>query len=90
MALDEYLDPRVGIAIIATALMLSPRVRRAARSGLASVGSTVKKVASTVVRGTRNLREAEKHVVKFGGEAEGEGQTDSVVGDAPSTEPPTP
>ena len=80
MALNEYLDSRVGIAAVATALMLSPRIRRVARRGLASVGSTVIKVGSTVVRGTRNLQEAEKHVTKFGVESGDEGPVDPMVG----------
>ena len=80
MALGKYLDSRVGIAVVAAALLLSPRARRAARSGLASVGSAVIKVGSTVVRGTRNLQEAEKHVTKFGGEAGDEGPVDPMVG----------
>jgi hypothetical protein len=67
MALKRYLNSRTTIATAATALMLSLRARRAGRRGLASLGSAMIEAGSTVARGTRNLREAEKHVTKFGG-----------------------
>jgi hypothetical protein len=89
MALDDYLDSGAGIAAVATALLLSPRARPTARSGAASVGSALIKVASIVVRGTRNLQEAEKHVTKFGVEGEDEGRLDPREDDAPATKPPT-
>jgi hypothetical protein len=34
LELDEYLEPQVGVAVAATAIVLSPPVRRVARRGL--------------------------------------------------------
>lgn len=68
MNIGTYLNSRTVIAI-GTALVLSPHLRRTVRKGTTSLGSAAIKAGTTVARGTRNLQEAQKHVVRFGTEA---------------------
>ncbi|HEX8918739.1 MAG TPA: hypothetical protein VF898_09560 [Chloroflexota bacterium] len=53
------------ITLAATAALLSPHVRRLVRTGMGYALARAVKAGSIVVRGTRNLQEASKHVTKF-------------------------
>jgi hypothetical protein len=70
MALDDYLDSEIGIAVAATAVLLSPRVRGLVRKGIVSVLAGAIKAGDVVARGTRNMQEEAKHVTRFGAAAE--------------------
>jgi hypothetical protein len=84
MALEDYLDSEVGIAVAATAVLLSPRMRGLVRKGIVSVLAGAIKAGGVVARGTRNMQEEAKHVTRFGaapeettGDAEDETNTTS-------------
>ena len=53
------------IALVATAALLSRPGRRLLRKGTASALNGAIKTARVVARGTRNMREARKHVTRF-------------------------
>jgi len=55
MALDDFVDPEVGIAVAATALAFSPRVRNVVRRGLVVGLAGVMKAADSVGGAARNV-----------------------------------
>ncbi|HLJ66456.1 MAG TPA: hypothetical protein VKX16_03750 [Chloroflexota bacterium] len=70
-----------GIAIIVTALAVSPKARRVAYRGAGAAVSAGVRAAKVVARGTRNLQEESKHVTRFGVEPVG---GDAAPGDQAS------
>jgi hypothetical protein len=55
MALDDFVDPEVGIAVAATALAFSPKVRAVVRRGLVVGLAGVMKAADSVGDAARNV-----------------------------------
>lgn len=60
MALDDFLEPEVGVAVVLTAAVASPRVRKAVRQGLVyglagllMAGDKLKAAASGVAQKAR-------------------------------------
>jgi hypothetical protein len=86
MALEDYLDSEVGIAVAATAVLLSPKVRGLVRKGIVSVLAGAIKAGDVVARGTRNMQEEAKHVTRFGAAPE---ETAGDAVDETSTTSPT-
>lgn len=71
MDVDDYLDPKVGVAVAATAMLFSPRVRQALHQsavyGLAGVfaaGDAVTAFARGVGSGARRVREDREHQIE--------------------------
>lgn len=65
MAFRNYRSSKMDIALVATAALLSRPGRRLLRKGTASALNGAIKTARVVARGTRNMREARKHVTRF-------------------------
>jgi len=62
MALDDFMEPEVGIAVVVTAAVASPRVRKTIRQGLVyglagllMVGDKLKSAASGVAQKAREV-----------------------------------
>jgi hypothetical protein len=55
MALEDFVDPEVGVAVAATALVLSPKVRATVRRGLVVGLASVMKAAGSVGDAARNV-----------------------------------
>ena len=87
MALNNDFISGVGIALVATTLALSPRARRMVRKGTTSALAGAIKVGKVAARGTRNLQEESKHVVRMGVEAPNEGPDDTTK--PPSSQSPS-
>ena len=66
MALDDYFESEVGIAVAATAVLLSPRVRGLVRKGVVTALAGAIRAGDVVAHGTRNLQEEAKHVTRLG------------------------
>ena len=58
MALDDYMDSEVAVAIAATTLVLSPRVRGAVRRGLVYGVAGVMRAADAAAAGAREITAA--------------------------------
>ncbi len=65
MALDDFIEPEVGIAVAVTAAVASPRVRKVIRQGLVYglaglliAGDKLKAAASGVAQKARQMTEA--------------------------------
>jgi hypothetical protein len=65
MALDDFLEPEVGVAVVVTAAVASPRVRKMLRQGLVYglaglliAGEKLKSAASGVAQRARDLTAA--------------------------------
>jgi len=62
MALDDFMEPEVGVAVVVTAAVASPRVRKAIRQGLVyglagllMAGDKLKSAASGVAQKAREV-----------------------------------
>ena len=86
MALEDYFESEVGIAVAATAVVLLPQVRGLVRKGIVSVLAGAIKAGDVVARGTRNMQEEAKHVTRFGAAPE---EAAGGTGSETSTTPPT-
>jgi hypothetical protein len=65
MALDDFLEPEVGVAVVVTAAVASPRVRKVLRQGLVYglaglliAGDKIKSAATGVAQKARDMTAA--------------------------------
>ncbi len=71
MALDDFLEPEVGVAVVVTAAVASPRVRKVIRTGLVyglagllAAGDKLKEAASGVTQKAREMTQAARDKVE--------------------------
>lgn len=79
MALEDFVDPEVGIAVAATALVTSPQARRFMRRGLVYGLAGVFKLGDAISAGARGMTESAQQVATSTGDA-----VDSVTTEARS------
>jgi len=79
MALEDFVDPQVGIAVAATALVASPQARSYVRRGLVYVMTGVFKLGDAASSGTRSLAQGAQHAASSTGET-----VESVTTEAPT------
>ena len=66
MALDDFLDPEVGIAVAATALVASPPVRNVVRRGLVYGLATMMRAGDAVSTAARGVAESAQQTAATG------------------------
>jgi hypothetical protein len=91
MALEDYLDPEVGVAVAVTAAVLSPRVRgilrRGAVYGLAGVLTAGDAIASFARGAGQGVRQATTSTTNAVQSLAEEARAEQVKRDQPQTEP---
>ncbi len=82
MALDDYLEPEIGVAVAATALLASPRLRKMLRRGLVygMAGVMVAgDTASSMARGMgRGMKQANDEAAQMAQDGEDE-ETPAII-----------
>ena len=76
MALDDFVESEVGIAVAATALLVSPEVRNVVRRGLVYGLAAVLKASDTVATAARSVAGDVQQSVAAGGPAAEESRVD--------------
>ena len=68
MALEDFVDPEVGIAVAATALVASPQARRVVRRGLVYGLAGVYRLGDAISAGARDMAENVQQAASSTGE----------------------
>jgi len=76
MALDDFVESEVGIAVAATALLISPEVRNLVRRGLVYGLAAVLKASNTIAIAARSVAGDVQQRVAAGGPAAEESSTE--------------
>jgi hypothetical protein len=64
MALDDFLEPEVAVAVAVTAAMASPPVRKAVRRGIVYGLAGLLTLGDKVAAGARNVAESARHLAE--------------------------
>jgi hypothetical protein len=71
MALEDYIEPEVAVAVAASALLFSPRARQVARRGAVLGVAGAMKVADTVGSAARGMADQAQSAVSSDGSPQG-------------------
>jgi hypothetical protein len=64
MALDDYLEPEVAVAVAVTAVVASPPVRKAVRRGIVYGLAGLLTLGDKVAAGARSVAQSAKHLAE--------------------------